>query len=214
MRKFLIWLLAFMPLIVAFILLPYLPTEIPAHYNSAGEITRWGSKYEVFITPIITLAFCSFMALISKFNSNPNNPSNAKVLEISNIIFALVFNIISYTVLYTGFKGITNISQFDFYKPITIAMCIMFIFLGNYLPKVKQNGFLGIRTTWTLNSSEVWYKTHRVGGKGMVLLGIVLTIVTLFLKGSYAMNITLISLVVYTIAISIYSWKISKKVHS
>lgn len=33
----------------------HLPDELPAHYNGAGEIDRWGSKYELLICPIIAL---------------------------------------------------------------------------------------------------------------------------------------------------------------
>jgi uncharacterized membrane protein len=31
-----------------------IPDQIPGHYNAAGEITRWGSKGELLILPIIS----------------------------------------------------------------------------------------------------------------------------------------------------------------
>ena len=37
----------------------------------------------------------------------------------------------------------------------------MFLLLGNYLPKIKQNNTLGIKISWTLTNEENWNKTHR-----------------------------------------------------
>lgn len=51
---------------------------------------------------------------------------------------------------------------------------MLFIVLGNYMPKTRSNWFVGIRTPWTLSSEETWVKTHRFGGKLFVLIGIML----------------------------------------
>ncbi|MGM9618377.1 MAG: DUF1648 domain-containing protein [Oscillospiraceae bacterium] len=32
-----------------------LPQQVPGHYNSAGEITRWGSKGELWVLPCVGL---------------------------------------------------------------------------------------------------------------------------------------------------------------
>lgn len=45
---------------------------------------------------------------------------------------------------------------------ITIAIGILFLFIGNELPKVKSNFFMGIRTPWALCSEENWRRTHRL----------------------------------------------------
>jgi uncharacterized membrane protein len=45
---------------------------------------------------------------------------------------------------------------------------------GNYLSKLRSNFFLGIRTPWTLSSEVAWWKTHRVGGRVLSVLGLVL----------------------------------------
>ncbi|MNY48937.1 Immunity protein SdpI [compost metagenome] len=55
---------------------------------------------------------------------------------------------------------------------LMIGLGLLFVVLGNYLPKVRSNFFIGIRTPWTLSSEEVWYQTHRLGGKLMVAAGI------------------------------------------
>ena len=51
---------------------------------------------------------------------------------------------------------------------------LLFVVLGNFMGKFTKNFFLGIRTPWTLASDEVWLRTNRLGGKLVVLTGLVL----------------------------------------
>jgi uncharacterized membrane protein len=51
---------------------------------------------------------------------------------------------------------------------------LLLVLLGNYMGKLGKNFFIGIRTPWTLASDEVWFRTHRLGGKLFVLAGLVL----------------------------------------
>jgi uncharacterized membrane protein len=51
---------------------------------------------------------------------------------------------------------------------------LLFVVLGNLMGKSTKNFFFGIRTPWTLASDEVWLRTHRLGGKLVVLAGLVL----------------------------------------
>ena len=37
---------------------------------------------------------------------------------------------------------------------------LLFMIIGNYLPKVKQNNTIGIRVVWTLQDEENWSATH------------------------------------------------------
>ena len=46
--------------------------------------------------------------------------------------------------------------------------------LGNYFQTIKPNYFVGIRTPWTLQSEEVWLKTHRSAGKTWMIGGIII----------------------------------------
>ena len=48
---------------------------------------------------------------------------------------------------------------------------LLFIVVGNYMPKFRQNSFMGIRVKWTLESEANWNATHRMGGKVWVAGG-------------------------------------------
>jgi len=47
------------------------------------------------------------------------------------------------------------------------------VVIGNVLGKVRSNFMFGIRTPWTLTSYRSWNRTHRLGGRLMVALGLV-----------------------------------------
>lgn len=84
-----------------------LPDKVPAHYNFAGEVDRWGSKWELWIFPFLGLFIFLFMTIFEKFPETHNYPkrfneSNAaqfylisrklinEIKNISLIIFAIL----------------------------------------------------------------------------------------------------------------------------
>lgn len=62
--KKIMWLLSLVPLIITAVALQFLPDSVPMHYNMAGQIDRWGSKYENLIFPVLILAFTLFWHLL------------------------------------------------------------------------------------------------------------------------------------------------------
>ncbi len=57
---------------------------------------------------------------------------------------------------------------------LCLSVAVLFILLGNYLPKIKNNYTLGIRTPWTLADDEVWNQTHRMAAYMWVMGGFVM----------------------------------------
>ncbi len=41
-------------------------------------------------------------------------------------------------------------------RVITSGVGILFVFLGNIMPKIKNNFFMGLRNPWTLSDPDVW----------------------------------------------------------
>ncbi|MEF2292773.1 DUF1648 domain-containing protein [Virgibacillus dokdonensis] len=52
----------------------YIPNEVPAHFNSAGEITRWGSKWELLIILIPGIFTATFMGVMERYPESHNYP--------------------------------------------------------------------------------------------------------------------------------------------
>jgi len=72
-----------------------------------------------------------------------------------------VISVYSSFIFYSVLFGI-NVN----YQIITSALFgILFIVMGNYMPKSKQNRTIGIKIRWTLANSDNWNATHRLAGK-------------------------------------------------
>jgi len=51
-----------------------IPDEIPAHFNAAGDVNRWGSKMEIIILPIMGFFLFVLMSLLEKAPHMHNYP--------------------------------------------------------------------------------------------------------------------------------------------
>jgi uncharacterized membrane protein len=215
-KKLIAWLLAFLPLIITIIVLPMLQDEIPAHYGLDGQVTRYGSKYEALIIPIVAILFGFFWLLIEKIPiKNKKYAQNAKVLFWSNISISLLFMALVSWDLYTSFTQAENIyaMDIDFMKIEAVCLSIFWIILGIVLPKFKPNWLIGIRTPWTLKNENCWEQTHRFGGKIMIISGIISTLLCLFVfESSIAFYYSIGSLLVIAVILVIYSYRVYKKI--
>jgi uncharacterized membrane protein len=57
---------------------------------------------------------------------------------------------------------------------VPIFVGLVFIAIGNYLPKCRQNYTVGIKLPWTLASEENWRRTHRFAGITFIFSGILM----------------------------------------
>ena len=69
----------------------------------------------------------------------------------------------------------------EFIGLIYCGTSLLFIVIGNYLPKIKQNNTIGIRVVWTLQDEENWNATHSFSGIIWGTSGILCMLCTLHL---------------------------------
>ena len=87
------------------------------------------------------------------------------------VILVVMMIMMSWISVATGFSRDLN-----FKRIMPIALGVMFILLGNYLPTVKRNYFMGIRTSWALADDLCWRKSNRFGGYVIAIFGLLLII--------------------------------------
>jgi uncharacterized membrane protein len=213
-KRLITWILAFVPITITMIVLPILPDKIPAHYGFDGNVTRFGSKYELLIMPLITIGMFFIWLLLEKhlMKNKEKGPHNSQAIFWINLVMTLTFTVLTILFLYLAYKGVGSINDFDYQKIVAIALSISWIVIGNILPKLKQNGLVGIRTPWTLASENNWYKTHRIGGKIAVITGIASGLLCLFVfSGETGIWFSLVSSVIMLVPIVIYSYLVYKR---
>lgn len=195
-NKFL-WIVSFIPLIVTLIVLQFLPDKIPMHYDMAGNIDRWGSKYEQFIFPVIILGL-SFMwqCMISYFEKKSESGedekqraeagSNIKILRLVAVAMAVMFGIMHIVSMYSAYIEAVNMKEqsvIDINVVVNILSAVVFIIVGNYMPKSKRNAVVGFRTKKSLSDDAVWRKTNRFAGITLMIAGLLIIIETLLVRG-------------------------------
>jgi uncharacterized membrane protein len=93
---------------------------------------------------------------------------------------------------------------------IPIFLGIFFIVLGNYMPALKSNYFVGIRNPWTLSDEFVWRKTHKAGGFLFVFLGLLMIIMS-FIQNASINIIIVVLLLISAVGINVYSYLFYRK---
>lgn len=186
--------------IVAFLILSLsfystLPDTIPTHFNFNGNADRISSKSSFIISNLVAAitiyALLTFIPFIDPFWKKIQNRYNIfLIFRDLAMLFLLFMFLIEFLSAQAGhiYKGAMG-----------VGFGLLFIFLGNYMPRLPRNFFFGIRTPWTLASEIVWKKTHIVGG-WLFALGGIITVVLSFLRihFGWALAITLIPIILYT----------------
>jgi uncharacterized membrane protein len=192
--------------LVGFLLLPQLPDIVPTHWNATGVADGFSSKnVAVILTPSIALGLLILFAFLPKIDPKKEKYELfAKSWEILQVVMVLFFAYIHGVSLYAALNPDISMNSW-----VLSGMGVLFIILGNYMGKIKQNFFIGIKTPWTLSNEEVWNKTHRLGGWCFVIAGFMFLLEALFHVASTPIFIAAIS--ISAILPILYSYILYKK---
>ena len=214
-KKIIYKLLARLPLFVTLTAFFFLPDEVPVHFDLNNNVDRWGSKYELLILPFIILVIGIVFLLIARHldKNEDNGSNNFNVMTTVDIAILGLFNILTYYTLYIAFMGIQdlNTSNIDMFSLLSFSFGIVFIVIGNVVPKTKMNHFLGLRTEWSMSSEEAWKNSQRFGGYSLIITGLVTIVLSFVLEGSASIFAMIVLLIVMAIADTMYSYYASKK---
>ena len=84
------------------------------------------------------------------------------------------------------------------------------IALGNWIPKLKEPGPVGLRTRWSMKSTAVWRKCQRFGGWSFAAAGAGSILAALLAEGVWCCVWMVLALTAAGIAGAIYSWYAAK----
>lgn len=215
MRKKWIKILTFLPLILAIIAVGFMDKKIPIHYDLAGNMDRWGSRYEIFILPLATFLMAGFLLWMQKFAAKQERQgnNNEKYIDMTIIVCLIIFNVINFLIIYSGLAKLEKLE----FKGIGLAQIVLgltgllFIFLGNKMPKVKRNSLVGLRTKWSMKNDLVWKKSQRSAGIIFIVMGIIFMTFPIISKLENTFIYFLIITALCVIAMILSSYIIYKK---
>ncbi|MCR5121606.1 MAG: SdpI family protein [Ruminococcus sp.] len=217
-----VWITAFLQLIVTGVFMRFMPDTVVTHRDIFGRADNFGSKYTYLLMPLITIVMAAAMLGISqriikkaRYSGNEKKTaeavSNAKVVDIAALCIAamqLVLQFISLkNAVSAGKVGADNFD--DNGLGITSLMIgIMFVVLGNYLPKTKPNGAVGLRTSHSMYNDNTWRKSNTYGGKALMIAGLLTVVTALFAKPAVSVVMMLVYLTGAVIAACVYAKKV------
>ncbi len=174
-------LVCLLPIALGLLLYKKLPDQLPTHFDINDTPDSYSSKaVACFVLP----AGLAIVNLFTHFilNADPKSRNANAVIRAVGLWAIPVTSLILMPV--TLFKGL------GYDVPITMICSaligLLFLIIGNYMPKSRQSYTVGIRLPWTLDNEENWNKTHRFGGFVWVLGGLAV-IVNTFIGSFYVM---------------------------
>lgn len=220
--KKIMWIISVIPLILTGIAIQFMPDSVPMHYDMSGKIDRYGSKYENIIFPIFILLITLFWQIFiiyyekkaltaSTDKERHEAASNAKCLIIVSISTSIVFGIMQCFILFGSYFEATKNSthaSIDIAKVSCILLGVLYIILGNYMPKTKKNGTIGVRISWSMYNDVTWAKSNHFGAIALIITGLLTIITSIFVSGNLSTILMLIYLAIAVVAILIYSYDI------
>ncbi|HEX2079698.1 MAG TPA: SdpI family protein [Longimicrobium sp.] len=148
-----------------------LPQRMATHWNVRGEVDGWMEKpWGAVMMPLMATGTLALLWLLRRVDPRSRNIDRFRDewLLVVNLTF-LLFAVLEVVMLGHALGWPVSVDTI-----IPLAIGLLLVGIGNYLPRIRSNWFMGIRTPWTLDNERVWRATHRVGGRTMVAAGLVM----------------------------------------
>ena len=166
--KKLLWptVIGLLPILMGLAVYSKLPEKMPIHWGLDGEPNGYATRLAgILILPLIMVG----VKVIVQFSLESASKTNLKLEK----LMLWVLPILSVT-----FQSLTLSQALGYHLDIAlitmVTVGIIFILLGNYIPKTSQNRVAGFRFPMTLSNPDNWQKTNRLGGMMLVISGIIM----------------------------------------
>ena len=194
-----------LPIIFGVIRWDSLPDTITTHFGADGTPDGASSKaFAVFALPLIILAL-HWVCVLTTFLTNRKNGQSDKVYTLIFFIMPMISIFVSALIYATAFNFDLHLGSF-----VCILFGVMFVVMGNYMPKITRNRTMGIKIKWTLASEANWAATHRVAGRVWFFGGFVVMLGA-FLPTNAMMIAALPAILLLVLIPTVYSYVLYKK---
>lgn len=203
-REILLLVLVTIPLLLLYYVWDSIPDTIPVHYGLNGKADRFDSKnLLLWMIPLVLILSYIILALIPRIDPKKRvDYSQGGYYSIRlAVVLLLAILFASYILSIAG--------NWNFSSTVPLLIMGLLIVLGNYLPVLKPNYFIGIRTPWTLEDEKVWIKTHRFCGRLWVVGGVIGFVVHLVWSSlPFSVSVGLVMLLlIASVAYSYYTYR-------
>ena len=191
------------------ILYPQLPSFVPIHWNVYGEVDSFGPRWISLLFMVMPPTLLVGLRLFPKLDPRGKNfGKNPRAYSIITVALVLPLILLAWMIYLPGLGINLPVQKF-----IPVLIGLLLLIMGNYMPQVRPNFFLGFRTPWALSNDTVWRKTNHMGGIAFCVSGISI-ILTAFLPPSWLQTLSMGLVVVSVVGVYIYSYVIYRRLNS
>ena len=202
------------PFVFLAVVWPQIPDRVPIHFDTAITPDGWMSKAAgMLLLPCTALVLALFTRIwfhydpkVAKLDEGAR-ANVERVFRQAMMATALLLSATSISLIWAAWGNFQVLARtLDYGIPL---LCLV---LGNGMGKLRPNYTIGIRLPWTLESSVVWQKTHRFGGRLLVASSLALIAARLLGLPQSLYTLSLVAvLLVCVVAVVIYSFVQSRK---
>ena len=182
-----------------------LPPEVVTHWNLLGKANGSSSRaWAALAGPGIILGLTLLFQVVPRIDPRRENYDKFREvywLVVNGLLLCLlVFHL---AILASGAGAAVSVQRVS-----AGCLAVLMLVLGNSLGRIRPNWFMGVRTPWTLESPEVWRRTHRVAAWLLVGAGVV-TGTAALIRGVNPLGIGLgavMVMAVVSIVVSYFFW--------
>ena len=212
-KKYGPWLVALMiiaPFIYGALIFPQLPSKIPTHFNIEGKADAWGGPSSIFLGPGIMGAVSIFVYVLlsnlKKFDPKKYDEANDTLYKDFAVLTVAFLSALSAISIYSS----THADEINVGQLILPLVGLSFAGIGWYMPKFKQNYFVGFKLPWTLENVDNWNETHKVASKYWIYGGLFQVIATISLSMKFGFICFMIATAIMVIIPTVFSYRMFK----
>lgn len=196
-------LLAALGALLSVVVYSRLPSSLAIHWDLDGNPNGWMPRpIGAFFGPVFLLVLWQLLRLAPRID--PRQENYARFGGAYDTIVAGVLLLVLAT------HVITILFALGIHVPIgrlvPALVGVLFVVMGNVMPRLRSNWWFGVRTPWTLSNERVWARTHRLAGYCMAGAGILMVLAALALPVSLGLPVVLGAAVAAALAPIVYSY--------
>lgn len=198
------WGLTLVPFVISILFYSRLPEQVATHWGSDNVVNGYSSRnMAAFGIPAFMFLMTVLVNGFYRIDPKRENISRSRELkQITRWFVVLLAVLVQAIIILSGIGMSINVGSF-----VSVPIAILFVVMGNYMPKCRQNYTMGIKLPWTLADEENWNRTHRLAGYVWTAGGLLM-----ILMGLLQLDKLYFAIIVVMVLIpSVYSYMIYRK---
>ncbi|WP_138751075.1 SdpI family protein [Paenibacillus sinopodophylli] len=196
------WIIVSIAFVASIITYPYMPELMAIHWDINTEINGTANKaFALLLLPALMVILVVILPKKQNFQQHKYT-----LLVVQNVILLVLLVLHSVTIAYGYGLSI------DIEKVVIPMFGIILAIAGFYMPSLKHNSYIGIKTVNTITNEDVWKKTHKAASSFYIAGGLFM-IASTFIGNPYQMFVFFGIIVIIVLASVFLSFHFGKEQH-